>query len=99
VFTLGAFLKVDAAAFKAELADRRGATAVLAWSALGVPLLTFAVLEALQPDRSLATGMLLCTLAPPVGSAAAIAAMLGLSPSLALLATVAPIRSVAKGGR
>jgi predicted Na+-dependent transporter len=33
--------------------------------------------------------MLLCMLAPPVGSAAAIAAMLGLSAPLALLATVA----------
>jgi predicted Na+-dependent transporter len=42
----------------------------------------------LPPDPDLTVGILLCALAPPVGSAAAIAAMLGLSAPLALLATV-----------
>ncbi|MFO1027539.1 MAG: hypothetical protein U1E70_20365 [Acetobacteraceae bacterium] len=90
VFTLGAFLKVDAAAFKAEAADWRTIVAILAWAAFGVPLLACALVRIMPPDPELATGLLLCTLAPPVGSAAAIAAMLELSAPLALLATVVP---------
>ncbi|MCB4822155.1 hypothetical protein [Roseicella aerolata] len=89
VFTLGAFLKVDGVAFRAEAADRRGLLLVLAWASFGVPLLAYALLLVLRPEPDLALGFLLCFLAPPVGSAAAIAAMLGLSAPLALLATVA----------
>lgn len=89
VFTLGAFLKVDGAAFRAEAADRRAVLLVLAWAAFGVPLATFGLVQLLRPGPDLSQGLLLCALAPPVGSAAAIAAMLGLSAPLALLATVA----------
>ncbi|MGG5823881.1 hypothetical protein [Falsiroseomonas sp. HW251] len=88
IFTLGAFLKVDGAAFRAEAADRRGIVLILAWSTFGVPLLAYALVQAVRPGPDLALGLLLCALAPPVGSAAAIAAMLGLSAPLALLATV-----------
>jgi BASS family bile acid:Na+ symporter len=89
VFTLGAFLKVDGDAFRAEAADRRAMLAILAWATFGVPLLAFALVQVARPGPDTAVGLLLCTLAPPVGSAAAIAAMLGLSAPLALLATVA----------
>lgn len=88
VFTLGAFLKVDGAAFRAEMVDRRSILAILTWSVFGVPLLAYTLVQALQPGPDLALGLLLCTLAPPVGSAAAIAVMLGLSAPLALLASV-----------
>jgi predicted Na+-dependent transporter len=88
VFTLGAFLKVDAAAFRAEVAERRSTLLILVWSSFGVPLLAYSFVQAAAPSAGLALGLLLCALAPPVGSAAAIAAMLGLSAPLALLATV-----------
>ena len=89
VFTLGAFLKVDGAAFRSEATDRRAVLLVLAWTAFGVPLATYGLVQVLRPGPDLSQGLLLCFLAPPVGSAAAIAAMLGLSAPLALLATVA----------
>jgi predicted Na+-dependent transporter len=89
VFTLGAFLKVDGAAFRAEAADRRAVLLVLAWATFGVPLAAYGLVRLLQPGPDLSRGLLLCALAPPVGSAAAVAAMLGLSAPLALLATVA----------
>lgn len=87
-FTLGAFLKVDARSFRAELADRRGALLVFAWSAFGVPLCGWGVVQLVPMPADLATGLLLYLLAPPVGGAAAIAAMLGLSAPLALFATI-----------
>jgi predicted Na+-dependent transporter len=89
VFTLGALLKVDASAFRAEAADRSAVIATLAWSMFGVPLVAYGLVTLLEPRPDLAIGILLAALAPPVGSAAAIAAMLGLSAPLALLATVA----------
>lgn len=88
VFTLGAFLKVDFAAFRGELAQGAWVAAVLAWTTFGVPLAMLGLVALCRPDPALAQGMVLCMLAPPVGSAAAIAAMLGLSAPLALLATV-----------
>ncbi|WP_431271147.1 hypothetical protein [Dankookia sp. P2] len=88
VFTLGAFLKVDGPAFRAEATDRAGVLAALAWATFGVPLLAFALLLLTRPHQDVAQGLLLTALAPPVGSAAVIAAMLGLSAPLALLATV-----------
>ena len=88
VFTLGAFLKVDLAAFRLELARGAWVAAVLAWTTFGVPLVMLGLVALYRPDPLLAQGMMLCMLAPPVGSAAAIAAMLGLSAPLALLATV-----------
>jgi BASS family bile acid:Na+ symporter len=89
IFTLGAFLKVDLRAFRAETTQRTWILGVLAWTTFGVPLVTLGLIRLFEPGDALAQGMLLCMLAPPVGSAAAIAAMLGLSAPLALLATVA----------
>jgi len=87
-FTLGAFLKVDFAAFRAELREGRRVIAALVWSMFGVPALMLLLVRVVQPGPDLAQGLILCMLAPPVGSAAAIAAMLGFSAPLALLATV-----------
>lgn len=89
-FTLGAFLKVDLASFRREVAAMPLAAnlAVLGWATLGVPLVMATILLAWQPPPELATALLLCAAAPPVGSAAAIAAMLGLSAPLALFASV-----------
>lgn len=88
VFTLGAFLKVDRASFRKETRQRAWIATVLAWTTFGVPLTMLGLIRLFQPDAALAQGLMLCMLAPPVGSAAAIAAMLGLSAPLSLLATV-----------
>jgi predicted Na+-dependent transporter len=89
VFTLGSFLKVDLASFRKELARPVWTACMLAWTTFGVPLVMLGIVRLAQPEAGLAQGMMLCMLAPPVGSAAAIAAMLGLSAPLSLLATVA----------
>lgn len=89
VFTLGAFLKVDLASFRKELERPAWIACVLAWTTFGAPLVMLGLVRLTQPEANLAQGMMLCMLAPPVGSAAAIAAMLGLSAPLSLLATVA----------
>lgn len=88
IFTLGAFLKVDLPAFHRELEHRLGTALILAWTTFGVPLVMLGFVYLFRPTAGLAQGMMLCMLAPPVGSAAAIAAMLGLSAPLSLLATV-----------
>ncbi len=90
-FTLGAFLKVDLAGFRAEVlaAGPRRNLAVLAWVGLGVPLAASGLVAVLQPGPALAQGILLCAVAPPLVSTTAIAAMLGLSAPLALSAAVA----------
>jgi len=87
-FTLGAFLKVNFAAFRAELGQGWPILSALVWSTFGVPALMLLLIRFLQPGPELAQGLMLCMLAPPVGSAAAIAAMLGFSAPFALLATV-----------
>lgn len=89
VFTLGAFLKVDWPAFKAELAKPWQVGTIVAWLTFGVPLSAFALVSAWAPEGELATAVILAYTAPPVGAAAAIAAMMGLSAPLALLATLA----------
>jgi BASS family bile acid:Na+ symporter len=89
VFTLGAFLKVDLASFRKELERPAWTACMLAWTTFGVPLAMLGLVRLVQPQAGLAQGMMLCMLAPPVGSAAAIAVMLGLSAPLSLLATVA----------
>ena len=58
VFTLGAFLKVDAAAFRAEAADRRALLTVLAWATFGVPLATYGLVQLLRPGPDLSLGLL-----------------------------------------
>jgi len=89
VFTLGAFLKVDGQAFRAELRRPLRAAAVLAWTLVGVPALAWALVQLLQLPPQIGLAIMLCMLAPPVGSAAAIAAMLGLNAALALAVTIA----------
>lgn len=74
IFTLGAFLKVDMPSFRAELVRPGWIAAVLLWSTFGVPLVTLALVRLLGCGPELGEGMLLAMLAPPVGSAAAIAA-------------------------
>ncbi len=87
LLTLGSFL--TAALSPAERGLRgRTVLLVLAWLGLGVPLLAVVVLAPLQLDGALQAGVLLSVVAPPVGSAAAIAAILGLRPRLALVASI-----------
>jgi ACR3 family arsenite transporter len=62
--------------------------ATLGWAGLGVPLLIAGALMMARPAADMQAGVLLSVIAPPVGSAAAIAAILGLRPRLALLASI-----------
>ncbi len=87
-FTLGAFMKVRLEDFKAPLSRPGRLAAVLLWSTFGVPGVAILLARLVPLPGDVTQGFLICMLAPPVGSAAAIAAMLGLSPVLALLATV-----------
>ena len=88
VFTLGAFLKVDGYEFRAELRRPLRAAAVLGWTLVGVPTLAWVLVQLLAVPADIGLAIVLCMLAPPVGSAAAIAAMLGLNAALALAATI-----------
>jgi predicted Na+-dependent transporter len=87
-FTLGAFMKVRLDDFKAPLGQPMRLAIVLAWTTFGVPAVAILLARLVPLPGDVTLGFLICMLAPPVGSAAAIAAMLGLSPVLALLATV-----------
>ena len=87
-FTLGAFLKVDKNALHQDLARPSRLAVVLVWTTLGVPSLAWAIVSMVPMPAGTRMGILLCMLAPPVGSAAAMAAMLGLNPALALTVTV-----------
>jgi ACR3 family arsenite transporter len=88
LLTLGSFLTAGLA--PSEVRTRVSLIAVvLAWVGIGLPLGAAAVLSFVPLDPSLRAGVLLSLLAPPVGSAAAIAAMLGLQPRLALLVSIA----------
>ena len=89
VFTLGAFLKVERAGLQAQLLQPRRLLLGLLWVVGGVPLTTWALLAVAPLAAGTKTGILLCMLGPPVGSAAAMAAMLRLNPALALTVTVA----------
>jgi BASS family bile acid:Na+ symporter len=88
VFTLGAFLKVERREFLAEARSGVRLLTVLAWTTFGVPIASYTLIASTSLPPDIDVGIVLATLAPPVGSAAAIAAMLGLNPSLALTATV-----------
>ena len=59
-----------------------------AWSAIGVPVATALVLSMVRLDPGLAQGVLLWAAVPTSAASVAFAAILGLSPSLALVATV-----------
>lgn len=88
LLTLGSFLT-------AGLAPTEGSirlpliSLVLGWVGLVLPLAAAMLLSFVPLDPALQAGVLLSLLAPPVGSAAAIAGMLGLRPRLALLVSIA----------
>lgn len=88
LLTLGSFLTAGLAPSEARIRLPLMAL-VLAWVGLALPLAAAILLSFLPLDPSLRAGVLLSLLAPPVGSAAAIAGMLGLRPRLALLASIA----------
>jgi hypothetical protein len=87
LLTLGSFL--TAGLSPPENAVRlRLTVATVAWAGLGVPLLTSVGLFLAHFGTDTQSGVLLSVLAPPVGSAAAIAAILGLQPRLALIVSI-----------
>ncbi|NOJ38408.1 hypothetical protein [Bradyrhizobium australiense] len=88
LLTLGSFLTAGLAPSEARIRLPLIAL-VLAWVGLVLPLAAAILLSFLPLDPALRAGVLLSLLAPPVGSAAAIAGMLGLRPRLALLASIA----------
>ena len=89
VFSLGAFLKVDGDAFRAEFRQPGRVITVLVWVSIGVPALAWAFVSAMGFSTDMRLGIMLCMLGPPVGSAAAMASMLGLNAALALVVTIA----------
>ncbi|HZF77346.1 MAG TPA: hypothetical protein VE033_16080 [Acetobacteraceae bacterium] len=88
LLAFGAFLSTGFAAQRAEMA-RRDALLLVGWATLGVPLLGFALLVLLEPSPEVGLGIVLLAIAPPVGSAAAMAALLGLDVTLALVTSMA----------
>jgi predicted Na+-dependent transporter len=88
LLTLGSFLTAGLAPPEKGLGWRRLVLA-LAWIGVGVPLIAAAIVLPLHLDPALQAGVILSVLAPPVGIAAAIAAILGLQPRLALMASIA----------
>jgi arsenite transporter len=88
LLTLGSFLTASLAPPEEALGRVRLLLA-LAWVGFGVPLLIAGLLIPLQLDPTLRAGVILSVVAPPVGSAAALATMLNLRPRLALLTSIA----------
>ncbi len=88
LLTLGSFLTAGLAPSEARIRLPLMAL-VIAWVGLALPLAAAALLSFLPLDPALRAGVLLSLLAPPVGSAAAIAGMLGLRTRLALLVSIA----------
>jgi predicted Na+-dependent transporter len=88
LLTLGSFLTAGLAPSEARIRLPLMAL-VVAWVGLALPLAAAALLSFLPLDPALRAGVLLSLLAPPVGSAAAIAGMLGLRTRLALLVSIA----------
>lgn len=82
---LGSFLQLDRPEITGEFARPARLGGVLLWTALGVPLATWAALQVLPISPDIQAGILLYALAPPAASAAALAAMLGLNVQLALI--------------
>ncbi|MGU3537578.1 hypothetical protein [Methylobacterium sp. A54F] len=87
LLALGSFLTAGSAPVEQGTG---GAVVVLAlaWNGIGVPVATAALLHLTGIDEDLRRGILVSVLAPPVSGAAAIAAMLGLRPRLALLNSI-----------
>lgn len=87
LLSLGSFLAAGLAGHEAKVGARL-LLCVIAWLCAAIPLIALAVLHLAPLDPTIRGNALLSVLAPPVGSAAAIAAMLGLRPRLALLASI-----------
>lgn len=88
LLTLGSFLSASLAPPEKRQASSRIGLA-LAWIGFGVPLVMAGIIKIVDVAPALRAGMMLSVLAPPVGSAAAIAAILGLQPRLALATSIA----------
>ncbi|HVH81387.1 MAG TPA: hypothetical protein VM782_18450 [Stellaceae bacterium] len=88
LFTFGSFLKIDAAAMRAQVLRGNTALLMVAWANLGVPLAVFAIIRLTHPNPELAQGLLFWALVPTSPACVAFAAILGLSAPLALFATV-----------
>ncbi|MGY3406849.1 hypothetical protein ACVWZV_002962 [Bradyrhizobium sp. GM5.1] len=88
LLTLGSFLTAGLAPSEASIRPLLMGV-VLAWVGLVLPFAAAILLSFAPLDPALRAGVLLSLLAPPVGSAAAIAGMLGLRPRLALLVSIA----------
>jgi ACR3 family arsenite transporter len=88
LLTLGSFLTAGLAPSEARIRLPL-MTLVLVWIGLALPLAAAFLLSFVPLDPALRAGVLLSLLAPPVGSAAAIAGMLGLRTRLALLVSIA----------
>jgi arsenite transporter len=87
LLTLGSFLTAGLAPSQVNV--RRSLVAlVLAWAGIVLPVAATLLLWFVPIDPDLRAGVLLSLLAPPVGSAAAIAAMLGLQSRLALIVSI-----------
>jgi arsenite transporter len=87
LLTLGSFLTAVLAP-NSDKVSLRLATITVLWAGIGLPWLLTCVLKLTDVGLETRTGVILSALAPPVGSAAAIAAMLGLQPRLALTASI-----------
>jgi arsenite transporter len=87
LLTLGSFLTAGLSPGEATVRLRLSMITV-AWAGLGVPLLVFCGLMLAHVGTDTRSGVLLSVLAPPVGSAAAIATILGLQPRLALIVSI-----------
>lgn len=87
LLTLGSFVTAGLAPSETKTHNWLLAV-VLAWVGIGLPLAAAGLLLFVPSDPSLRAGALLSLVAPPVGSAAAIAAMLGLQPRLALVVSI-----------
>jgi predicted Na+-dependent transporter len=88
LFTFGSFLKIDAAAIRAQFSQSNAALLMVLWANLGVPLVVFALVKLTNPGPDLAQGLLFWALVPTSPACVAFAAILGLRTPLALLATV-----------
>ncbi len=87
LLTLGSFLTASLSPAESRL--RLGLVGIaLLWVGVALPLLAAGVLLLLPLDPALHAGIMLSLLAPPVGSAAAMAAMMGLRPRVALIVSL-----------
>ena len=86
--TLGSF--VSAGLSKSEATGVGRTVISLAWILVLYPALAMLVLAVAGLEPALTFGMLLAIVAPPIGSAAAISAMLAMRPRLALILSIVP---------